>query len=112
MSQVPGGDGRPLILMAAVEGTRIEKAGAEQRALDISASAVEVLKRIQSLPLERTGIGDDEPMTLQAEMMRWAWLMQRAPEELTTRAGDLGGLLARHVPPERPPTLVLGNYHY
>src|SRR5207245_4181194 len=51
-------------------------------------------------------------MTLQAEMMRWAWLMQRAPEELTARAGELGGLLAGHVPAERPPTLVHGDYHY
>ena len=112
MSSDPAVDGRPFILMEAVDGTRIEKAGAEQRPLDISASAVEVLKRIQALPLDRTGIGAEEPMTLQAEMMRWAWLMQRAPEELTTRAGELGGLLARYVPPERSPTLVHGDYHY
>src|SRR5260370_41181084 len=57
-------------------------------------------------------MGDEEPVTLQAEMRRWAWLMQRAPEELTPRAGELGGLLARHVPAERPPTLVHGDYHY
>ncbi|TMC00479.1 MAG: phosphotransferase family protein [Chloroflexi bacterium] len=105
-------DGRPFVLMEAVEGTRIEKAGVEQNPLDISRSAVGVLKRLQSLPLERTGIGDEEPVSLQAEMMRWAWLMQRAPEELTTRAGELGGLLARHVPVERAPTLVHGDYHY
>ena len=42
----------------------------------------------------RPGIGDEESVGLQAEMMRWAMLMQRAPEELTTRAGELGGLLA------------------
>ena len=112
LSAEPAVDGRPYVLMEAVEGTRIEKAGAEQRPLDISASAVEVLKRLQALPLMLTGIGDEEPVTLQAEMMRWAWLMQRAPEELTTRAGELGGLLARHAPPERPPTLVHGDYHY
>ncbi|TMD89996.1 MAG: phosphotransferase family protein [Chloroflexi bacterium] len=105
-------DGRPFVLMEAVEGTRIEKAGVEQNPLDISRSAVGVLKRLQSLPLGRTGIGDEEPVSLQAEMMRWAWLMQRAPEELTTRAGELGGLLATHVPVERPPTLVHGDYHY
>jgi len=112
MSSDPIIDGRPFILMEAVEGTRIEKAGAEQRPLDISASAVDVLKRLQAVPLALTGIGDEEPVTLQAEMMRWAWLMQRAPEELTTRAGELGGLLARYVPPERSPTLVHGDYHY
>jgi aminoglycoside phosphotransferase (APT) family kinase protein len=105
-------DGRPFVLMEAVEGTRIEKAGVEQRPIDISRSAVEVLKRLQALPLDRTGIGDEEPVSLKAEMMRWAWLMQRAPEELTTRAGELGGMLASQVPPERTPTLVHGDYHY
>ena len=105
-------DGRPFVLMEAVEGTRIEKAGAEQRPLDISDSAVRVLKRLQALQLAQTGIGDEEPVSLQAEMMRWAWLMQRAPEELTARAGELGGLLAQNVPAERKPTLVHGDYHY
>jgi aminoglycoside phosphotransferase (APT) family kinase protein len=112
MSSEPVVDGRPFVLMAAVEGTRIEKAGAEQRPLDISASAIQVLKRLQALPLENTGIGDEEPVGLQAEMMRWAWLMQRAPEELTTRAGELGVKLAESVPGERAPTLVHGDYHY
>jgi aminoglycoside phosphotransferase (APT) family kinase protein len=112
LSSDPVVDGRPFVLMEAVEGTRIEKAGVEQKPLDISKSAVEVLKRLQSLELDRTGIGAEEPVSLQAEMMRWAWLMQRAPEELTARAGELGGLLARHVPPEQPPTLVHGDYHY
>jgi aminoglycoside phosphotransferase (APT) family kinase protein len=105
-------DGRPFVLMEVVDGARIERAGAEQRPLDISRSAVDVLKRLQALALDRTGIGDEEPMSLQAEMMRWAWLMQRAPEELTARAGELGGLLAGRVPAERAPTLVHGDYHY
>jgi aminoglycoside phosphotransferase (APT) family kinase protein len=108
----PAVDGRPFVLMEAVQGTRIETAGLEQRAIDISTSAIEVLKRLQSLPLERTGIGDEEPADLRAEMMRWAWLMQRAPEELTAEAGRLGRLLADNVPDERPPTLVHGDYHY
>jgi aminoglycoside phosphotransferase (APT) family kinase protein len=112
MSSEPVVDGRPFVLMEAIEGTRIEKAGAEHRPLDISASAIDVLKRLQALPLDRTGIGDEEAVGLQAEMMRWAWLMQRAPEELTTRAGELGEELVRKVPDERAPTLVHGDYHY
>ena len=51
-------------------------------------------------------------MGLNAEMLRWLWLMQRAPEELTGRAGELGGLLAARVPAERAPTLVHGDFHY
>jgi aminoglycoside phosphotransferase (APT) family kinase protein len=39
-------------------------------------------------------------------------LMQRAPEELTVRAGELGGLLAVQMPVEHASTLVHGDYHY
>ena len=112
MSSDPEVDGRPFVLMEAVEGARIETTGTEQKPIDIASSAVEVLKRLQSLPLDRSGIGDEESVGLQSEMMRWAWLMQRAPEELTARAGELGGMLAIQMPAERAPTLVHGDYHY
>jgi aminoglycoside phosphotransferase (APT) family kinase protein len=112
LSSDPVVDGRPFVLMEAVEGDRIEKAGIEQRPLDIAGSAVHVLKSLHALPLEKTGIGDEAPVGLQAEMLRWLWLMERAPEELTARAGDLGGLLAGGIPAEREPTLVHGDYHY
>jgi len=112
MSADPVVDGRPFILMEAVDGERIEKAAAEHKAIDIAASAVAVLKRLHALPLDQTGIGDEESVGLQAEMMRWAMLMQRSPEELTTRAGELGSLLAITLPVERAPTLVHGDYHY
>ena len=72
-------DGRPFVLMDAVEGSRIEKTGVEQRPLDIAGSAVRVLKRLHALPLAQTGIGDEAPVTLQAEMLRWLWLIERAP---------------------------------
>jgi aminoglycoside phosphotransferase (APT) family kinase protein len=105
-------DGRPFVLMEAVDGVRIETTGKEYPAIEIATSAVKVLKRLHELPVEKTGIGDEEPVTLQAEMMRWAWLMQRAPEELTGKAGFLGGLLAERTPKESEPTLVHGDYHY
>ena len=105
-------DGRPFILMERVDGVRIEKTAQEQKPIDIAANAIEVLKRLQALPLDRTGLGDEDAIGLKVEMMRWAMLMQRAPEELTTRAGEFGGLLAAQVPVERRPTLVHGDYHY
>jgi len=112
MSSEPLIDGRPFVLMERVDGVRIEETAQREAAADIAASAVSVLKTMQALPLEKTGIGDEEPVGLREEMMRWAMLMQRAPEELTTRAGELGGLLAARVPDERAPTLVHGDYHY
>ena len=105
-------DGRPFILMERVKGQRIEKTALEQAPRDIAEGAIGVLKRLQALPAAKTGIGEEEPISLQVEMMRWAMLMQRAPEELTTRAGDLGGLLAAQTPVERRPTLVHGDYHF
>ena len=105
-------DGRPFILIDRVVGMRIEPTSEREKPMDIASSAVDVLKQLQALPLGKTGIGDEEPVGLQVEMMRWAMLMQRAPEELTTRAGELGGLLAAQRPVERPPTLVHGDYHY
>lgn len=105
-------DGRPFILMERVDGVRIEQAAQRANPIDIAAGAVEVLHRLQALPLDRTGIGDEESVALRVEMMRWAMLMQRAPEELTERAGELGGRLASNVPAEREPTLVHGDYHY
>ena len=75
-------------------------------------SAVRVLESIHALPREQTGIGDETPVGLNAEMLRWLWLIDRAPEELTGRAGQLGSLLAAHVPEERRPTLVHGDFHY
>jgi aminoglycoside phosphotransferase (APT) family kinase protein len=105
-------DGRPFVLMEAVAGERIEKAGVEHQPLDIARSAVDVLKRIHALPLDQTGIRDEAPVGLNAEMLRWLWLMDRAPEELTLRAGELGGLLSARVPDERPPALVHGDFHY
>jgi len=112
MNSDPVIDGRPFVLMEAVDGTRIEKAGLENKAIDIATSAVDVLKRLHALPLNQTGLGDEESVGLQSEMMRWAMLMQRAPDELTVRAGELGGLLAVQLPVERAPTLVHGDYHY
>jgi len=71
-----------------------------------------VLKAIHAVPLERTGIGHEDPQPLDAELMRWGWLMERAPEELTGRAPVLGGALAERRPEPRHPTLVHGDYHY
>src|SRR5487761_1376359 len=72
----PAVDGSTFVLMEAVTGVRIEQAEFEQPSLDIAGSAITVLKRLHTLPLDETGIGDEEAVGLEAEMMRWAWLMQ------------------------------------
>src|SRR5689334_7665420 len=80
MSSDPVIDGRPYILMERDKGARIERAVGHEDPRALAASAVEVLKRLQELPVANTGIGDEEPVPLEVEMVRWAALMQRAPE--------------------------------
>ena len=106
-------DGRPFVLMEAVDGARIEQAidsGHDPRQL--ASSAVEVLRRIQAVPPERTGIGGEAAMSLEGEISRWRWLMDRAPSELTTRAPGLAQLLVERQPRPGPPVLVHGDYHF
>jgi len=112
MSEEPVVDGRPFLLMAKVDGERIEQVVGTVPDRQLAASAVEVLKRLHALPPAQTGLGGEEPQPLEAEMVRWAWLMERAPEELTGHARRLGGRLAETRPAPQAPTLVHGDYHY
>jgi len=112
MSEEPIVDGRPFVLVEAVDGERIEKVMGKARPLEIAASAVEVLRRLHAVPVAETGLGEEPAQPLAAELARWGWLMERAPEELTGRAPELAELLGGRVPDERPPTLVHGDYHY
>jgi aminoglycoside phosphotransferase (APT) family kinase protein len=73
---------------------------------------VQVLKQLQAVPLDRTGIGDEPPSPLSQEVARWAWLMDRAPADLTGEAPGLAERLLATTPPERPPVLVHADYHY
>jgi aminoglycoside phosphotransferase (APT) family kinase protein len=112
MSDQPVVDGRPFYLVAAVDGERIEAVSGSVPGEDLAAAAVRVLRRMQALPLAETGIGHEAPSTLDAELTRWTWLMERAPAELTGRAPRLAELLLATRPRERPPVLVHADFHY
>jgi aminoglycoside phosphotransferase (APT) family kinase protein len=111
-SDQPVVDGRPFYLVDAIDGVRIELVSGSVPDREIAASAVEVLRRLQSVPLERTGIGDESPVPLRQEVARWSWLMERAPAELTGDAPALARRLLATVPPEGRPVLVHADYHY
>jgi len=112
-SQDPVVDGRPFALMEAIDGDRVEQAiDRGNDPLELASSAVDVLRRLQALPCEKTGIGGEEPMPLEGEVARWSWLMERAPSELTGQAPRLARLLAEQQPLSRPPVLVHGDYHF
>ena len=106
-------DGRPFVLMEAIDGDRVEQAiDAGSNPLQLASSAVEVLRRFQAVPREKTGIGAEDPLPLQGEVARWTWLMERAPLELTGQAPRLAHLLAERQPQPGPPVLVHGDYHF
>jgi aminoglycoside phosphotransferase (APT) family kinase protein len=106
-------DGRPYVLMEEVHGDRVEQAiDGGSNPLQLASSAVDVLRRFQAVPCERTGIGGEDPMPLEGEVSRWTWLMDRAPSELTQRAPRLAQLLVEKQPRPSPPVLVHGDYHF
>jgi aminoglycoside phosphotransferase (APT) family kinase protein len=111
-SDQPVVDGRPFYLVEAIDGVRIELVSGSVPDREIAASAVEVLRRLQSVPLESTGIGDESPVPLSQEVARWGWLMERAPAELTGDAPELARRLLATAPPEGRPVLVHADYHY
>jgi aminoglycoside phosphotransferase (APT) family kinase protein len=111
-SHDPVVDGRPFVLMEAVQGDRVEQAiNAGNTPLQLAARAVDVLRRLQAVPRENTGIGGEDPMPLEGEIARWTWLMERAPAELTGHAPRLAQLLIERKPLPRSPVLVHGDYH-
>jgi len=105
-------DGRPFYLLEAVDGERIEHVVGTVPDEQIAGSAVDVLKQLQRVPVAESGIGDETPATLEYEIGRWTWLMDRAPEELTGEAPAVASLLRSTVPEERAPVLVHADFHY
>src|SRR5438309_11176783 len=87
MSAEPVVDGRPYVLMEALPGERIEAAAARgSDPLELASMAIEVLHQLQATPPAQSGIGAEPPVSLQGELQRWTWLMERAPAELTGNA--------------------------
>ncbi|HEY7201952.1 MAG TPA: phosphotransferase family protein [Candidatus Dormibacteraeota bacterium] len=112
MTDEPVVDGRPFYLLEAVDGERIEKVVGTVPDERIAESAVDVLKQLQRVPVAESGIGDEAPASLEYEIGRWTWLMDRAPEELTGEAPEVARMLRETMPPERPPVLVHADFHY
>jgi aminoglycoside phosphotransferase (APT) family kinase protein len=112
MTDEPVVDGRPFYLLEAVDGRRIEQVVGTVPNERIAASAVDVLKRLQRVPVAESGIGDEEPASLEYEIGRWTWLMERAPAELTGEAPAVVELLTAAKPAEGPPVLVHADFHY
>jgi aminoglycoside phosphotransferase (APT) family kinase protein len=113
MSTEPVVDGRPFVLMEAVPGQRIEEAAAGGAdPMQLAGSAIQVLRALQAVPSDRTGIGGEPAVALRDELSRWTWLMERAPSELTGAAPALAKRLAAGMPADQSPVMVHGDYHF
>lgn len=106
-------DGRPFILMEAVAGVRADVAAAREDNEALARAAVAAMKQVHGVPVAETGIGDDPPSGLDEELARWGRLIDRSPEELMIRAGELGARLAATIPRgDRRQGLVHGDFTF
>jgi aminoglycoside phosphotransferase (APT) family kinase protein len=112
MSEEAVVDGRPFVLVEKIDGVRIELARGTVPDEQLAGSAVAVLRRLQALPVESTGLEGEAPTPLASELERWNRLLERAPEDLTAGGPRLLAALRRTLPASVPPALVHGDYHY
>jgi aminoglycoside phosphotransferase (APT) family kinase protein len=106
-------DGRPFILMEAVDGVRADKAAAGQDNTELARSAVAAMRDIHAVEPADSGIGTESARTLTDELDRWTALIAKAPEDLTKRADELRGRLSRTIPArQRAARLVHGDFTY
>lgn len=105
-------DGRAFALMELVEGDGWEAVAARRSNRHVAEEAVAVLRRMQALPLRATGIGDETPASPEAELARWARLLEGVPAEARAHGAPLREMLAAEVPSRSAPVLVHGDFHY
>jgi aminoglycoside phosphotransferase (APT) family kinase protein len=106
-------DGRPFILMEAVDGVRADVAARAHPGEELARAAVGAMKQVHAVPPGESGITGEAPMSLSDELARWTKLLDRSPEELVANAPELGRRLAATMPaPGRPSGLVHGDFTY
>lgn len=98
--------------MAAVSGMRVEKVLEDSPPEQVVQAAVEAMSKIHSVPAGDCGLGEEPAVTLDSELTRWQWLMDRAPVELTVEARTLHAALEASRPVDPEPRMVHGDYHY
>ena len=103
--------GRPFIAMDEVAGESVEVAARSASSRQLLGAALEALRSLQEVSAQRLPMSEP-PVGLEAELARWQWLMERAPEDLLECSRRLHARLAGSPPRERPPVLVHGDFHY
>lgn len=105
-------DGRPYLLMEAVDGLRVERAAADMSSAAMAEASLRVLRQLQAVPLERSGIAEEPVVSPAEQVAYWARLLERAASGLTQGESRLRQGLLRSLPEPSPPVLVHGDFHY
>jgi aminoglycoside phosphotransferase (APT) family kinase protein len=105
-------DGRAFVLMELCPGVGWEQARQTMSDTEMARAAIEAMRTIQSIPVEQTGLVGEAPFGPEAELDRWAPLVQRAPRRLRPMADRLERALRAGAPAATPARLVHGDYHY
>jgi aminoglycoside phosphotransferase (APT) family kinase protein len=91
---------------------RVKKVLEDSPPEQVVQAAVEAMSKIHSVPAGDCGLGEEPAVTLDSELTRWQWLMDRAPVELTVEARTLHAALEASRPVDPEPRMVHGDYHY
>lgn len=111
-SSDPVVDGRPFLLMEAVNGQRVEEAVRSLSPTGMAEAALRVLRRLQAVPVAQSGIADEAAVSPTDQVAYWARLLDRSPAELTSRAPQLRSRLEASLPAPTATVLVHGDFHY
>jgi aminoglycoside phosphotransferase (APT) family kinase protein len=105
-------DGRAYGLMELVAGDRFDNDPAAGSDHELAVKAIAYLRRLHALSPEDVGLDGEQTLTPGGELMRWAGLLDRAPEWLRESGGVLRDALVASAPEPGASALAHGDFHY
>jgi aminoglycoside phosphotransferase (APT) family kinase protein len=105
-------DGHAFAVTELVSGTSWEVVARQRSHEFVARQAVDVLIRLQRLPVELTGLAGEPVNTPEDDLARWAPLLERGVPEYRDAGAPLLAALRRAIPVPAEPVLVHGDFHY
>jgi aminoglycoside phosphotransferase (APT) family kinase protein len=105
-------DGRAAAIMTRVSGTGWQPAAAAHGDGWVVDATVAAAHRFHAVPVDAVGLPDEPASSIIDDLIRWAGLLTRAPDDLHDDGRRLVDALLARVPGPVAPALVHGDYHY